>query len=117
MFSLWLRSLNQTQMVQDACVQQLQVYLVQICTDLFILEETGLRSNWIWMALTNWNYVTYLLGAPSPAHLDLEGALDLANFRNSESSRENILTLFLNNLNDRQRRYLNATSQIIRNQQ
>src|SRR5881409_1286264 len=50
-FGIWLRSLDQTQMVQDACIEQLRTYLIQICTDIFVLESTGPRSSWIWMAL------------------------------------------------------------------
>ena len=116
-FSLWLRSLDQSQTVQDACIEQLRVYLVRICTDIFVLESTGPRSSWIWMALTNWDYLTYLLRVSSPANLNLRDVLDFTSRRNFESSRQNILTLFSNHLNDMQIAYLNETIMIIRNRQ
>ena len=52
-FSLWLRCLDQSQAVQDACIEQLRKYLAQICTDIFVLESTSPKLNWIWSALTN----------------------------------------------------------------
>ncbi len=116
-FSLWLRVLDQTEAVQEACIEQLRIYLVRICTDIFFLEANGPRSNWIWMALTDWDYLTYSLGVPSPDHLNLGDALDLANYRSSESSREDILTFHPNDLDDRQRRYINETMAIIRTRQ
>ena len=101
-FSIWLRSLDQTQTVQDVCIEQLWTYLIQICTNIFVLESTGLRSSWIWMALTDWNYLTYSLRVPLPANLNLRDALDLVDGKSFESSRRDILTLFLNDLNNAQ---------------
>ena len=113
-FGIWLRSLDQTQTVQDACVEQLRTYLIQICTDIFVLESTGQRSSWIWMALTDWDYLTYSLRVPSPANLNLGDALVLVGGKSFESSHRDILTLFPNDLNNVQIEYLNQSITIIR---
>jgi hypothetical protein len=113
-FSMWLKTLDQTQTVQDACVEQLRIYLIRICTDIFMLETTEKKLSWIWMALTNWDYITYSMRVPSPAHLNIGDALDLAGGRNFESSREDIPRLFPNDLNNNQISYLNQTNDVIR---
>jgi hypothetical protein len=66
------------------------------------------------MALTNWDYLTYSLRVPSPAYLDIGDAFDLTGGRNTEASRQNILTLFPNDLNNTQKGYINETIAVIR---
>ena len=113
-FSIWLWSLDQIQMVQDACIEQLWTYLIQICIDIFVLESTRPRSSWIWMALTDCDYLTYSLRVPLPANLNLRDALDLVGGKSFKSSRRDILTLFPNDLNNAQIEYLNQSITIIR---
>ena len=114
-FSIWLRSLDQMQTVQDACTQQLRIYLVRICTDIFVLKSNGLKSSWIWMALTDWDYLMYPLSVPSPANLNIRDAFDLVGGRNFESLHKDILSLFPNDLDNAQKEYLNQTITVIRN--
>ena len=67
------------------------------------------------MALTDWDYLTYPLSVPSPANLNIGDALDLVGGRNFESSHEDILTLFPNDLDNNQTEYINQTIMVICN--
>jgi hypothetical protein len=67
------------------------------------------------MALTDWDYLTYPLSVPSLANLNIGDAFDLVGGRNFESSREDILPLFPNDLDNAQKEYLNQTITVIRN--
>jgi len=55
----------------------------------------------------------YLLRVPSPNYLNLGDALDLADFTNFETSRADAFSLFPNDLDGIQRRYINDTISII----
>ena len=116
-FSSWLRTVDQSQFDRDACIKRLRIYLIRICTDIFFFESNGPKSSSIWMILNNWNYLTYSLRVPSPDYLNLGDVLDLADFTNFETSRADALSLFPNDLDDIQRRYINDTISIIRDRQ
>ena len=81
--------------------------------DIFFFESNGPKSSLIWMVLNNWNYLMYSLRVPSPDYLNFGDALDLADFTNFEMSHANALSLFPNNLDNIQRRYINDTISLI----
>jgi len=40
-FMIWLKAIDQNQRIQGACIVQLQIYLIRICTDILHLESNG----------------------------------------------------------------------------
>jgi hypothetical protein len=112
-FVIWLKAIDQNQAIQDACIVQLRIYLIRICTDILCLESNGQRSSWIWTALTHWDYLTYSLRVPSPDHWNLGDALDITTFTSNEPSRTEMITLYQNDLDREQVQYLQTTATII----
>ena len=96
-FKSWLRRIDQSQSVQDACITQLRIYLVHICEDIFFLESDSPKSSWIWSALTNWDYLTYSMSVPSE-HWDLGDAFNLNVYTSHEPTHSDIASF--SNLSD-----------------
>jgi len=114
-FSIWLRAIDQSQAVQDACISQLRTYLTRICQDIFELESNGHKSGWIWLLLTNWDYTTHSLAVPSPDYWNLGDAFDITLYTSRDPTHSDIASS-RSEISRDQKAYLESTVNTIDHQ-
>ena len=115
-FAPWLGYINQNLSIQDTCINRLKLYMVHICQDLVCLESNGRKSSWIWMVLSNWDYLTYSMSVPTSGSWSIGNAFDLLSYDDISASRQDIINnpprgkVANSALTDEQIQYLSKTS-------